>query len=49
MGKKDDAVMYLVRHGATAANDSGRLQGRGIDLPLSPGGCEQIAVTADAL
>lgn len=36
-------LLYLVRHGATEANERVpyTLQGSGIDLPLSPRGIEQ--------
>lgn len=42
-------MMFLVRHGATEANESGRLQGRGVDLPLSKAGRMQAAHVSQAL
>lgn len=44
-------VMYLIRHGATPANEAEPfiLQGKGIDLPLSPAGERQALAVADAL
>ena len=47
----DTALLYLVRHGATANNVArpARLQGRATDLPLSPDGERQAAETANFL
>lgn len=44
-------TLYLVRHGATAANldTPPRLQGRGMDLPLAPIGVRQAELTRDFL
>src|SRR5262249_47540976 len=43
--------LYLVRHGATEANERipNILQGNGIDLPLSPAGERQAGILADFL
>jgi broad specificity phosphatase PhoE len=41
--------LLLLRHGVTAANDAGELQGREIDLPLSDAGREQARRTAEFL
>lgn len=43
--------LFLIRHGATAANESVPfvLQGKGIDLPLSPRGVEQAAAVSALL
>ena len=43
--------LYLIRHGATVANEQRPyvLQGRGIDLPLSPTGRRQAEAVADFL
>lgn len=44
-------VLYLVRHGATEANERRPyiLQGNGIDLPLSPSGKQQVTHLAEFL
>ncbi len=44
-------IMYLLRHGATAANleKPAKLQGRGVDHPLSSLGIRQAELTRDCL
>ena len=42
------AVIYLVRHGATTWNDTGRYQGR-MDVPLSNEGTQQVRDLAQRL
>jgi len=44
-------ILYLVRHGATAANlaEPPVLQGRGMDIALAPPGFEQAEATRDFL
>lgn len=44
-----DTLLYLIRHGATEANQAGILQGRGVDHPLSDLGKSQAERTAHAL
>lgn len=46
-----ETMLYLVRHGATSANEQRPyiLQGSSIDLPLSPTGREQAAAAAQFL
>ncbi|MAT70058.1 MAG: alpha-ribazole phosphatase [Planctomycetaceae bacterium] len=46
---QEESLVYLIRHGATAANEDGRLQGRGINLPLSKTGRTQAETAARAL
>lgn len=48
---QDSCLMYLIRHGATANNlaKPPRLQGQGLDAPLSPHGRQQAKQTADFL
>lgn len=48
---RDCSLVYLIRHGATAANRERpyRLQGRGSDLPLEPIGVAQAERAAQAL
>ncbi|QDT00563.1 histidine phosphatase family protein [Adhaeretor mobilis] len=45
----NDTLLYLIRHGVTAANEGGVLQGRGVDNPLSDFGKAQANRTAYAL
>lgn len=44
-----DTLLYLIRHGATEANQAGILQGRGVDHPLSELGKSQAERTAHTL
>ena len=40
--------VYLLRHGETAANKEGRIQGR-IDIPLNDYGIELAEITRDGI
>lgn len=40
--RDNETIMYLLRHGATANNEAGVLQGRGVDHSLSSSGRAQI-------